>query len=83
MFTACKKKLPIDYVLRVFVPQCPFHGVIIPRDAQGQPSRAEDRVREELEEMRRRKMHPGKWEGKHSTGTLNTPAAFFSCSLSN
>ncbi|CAL8356858.1 unnamed protein product [Merluccius merluccius] len=41
--------------------KCPFHGVIIPRDAQGQPSRAEDRVREELEEMRRRKMHP-EWQ---------------------
>ncbi|KAG7278050.1 hypothetical protein CRUP_003712 [Coryphaenoides rupestris] len=44
---------------RFWVPsECPFHGVIVPRDAQGQPSRAEDRLKEDLEEMRRREMHP-------------------------
>ncbi|CAL8264307.1 unnamed protein product [Lota lota] len=38
--------------------KCPFHGVIVPRDAHGQPSRAEDREREAREDMRRKEMHP-------------------------
>jgi len=54
--------------------------VIVPRDAQGQPSRAEDRLKEHLEEMRRREMHPGK---RHSTASLHMATAFFVCLLSN
>ncbi|CAL8327655.1 unnamed protein product, partial [Gadus morhua 'NCC'] len=38
--------------------KCPFHGVIVPRDARGRPSRAEDRAREEREERRHRESHP-------------------------
>ncbi|XP_056456250.1 UV-stimulated scaffold protein A isoform X2 [Gadus chalcogrammus] len=38
--------------------KCPFHGVIVPRDAHGRPSRAEDRAREEREERRHRESHP-------------------------
>ncbi|XP_008417961.1 UV-stimulated scaffold protein A-like isoform X3 [Poecilia reticulata] len=34
--------------------KCPFHGLIIPRDQEGQPCREEDRQREEQEERRKR-----------------------------
>ncbi|XP_056131643.1 UV-stimulated scaffold protein A isoform X2 [Lampris incognitus] len=38
--------------------KCPFHGVIVPRDAQGRPIREEDRQREEQEERKRREEQP-------------------------
>uniref|UniRef100_A0A3B4ATS1 UV-stimulated scaffold protein A n=1 Tax=Periophthalmus magnuspinnatus TaxID=409849 RepID=A0A3B4ATS1_9GOBI len=38
--------------------KCPFHGRIIPRDQDGKPCKAEDRQREEQEEMRRRQEQP-------------------------
>lgn len=38
--------------------KCPFHGQIIPRDQDGKPCRAEDRQREEREELRRRQEQP-------------------------
>ncbi|KAJ0049843.1 hypothetical protein NL108_003625, partial [Boleophthalmus pectinirostris] len=38
--------------------KCPFHGRIIPRDQDGKPCNAEDRQREEQEEMRRRQEQP-------------------------
>ncbi len=43
----------------VFVSKCPFHGRIIPRDAEGRPLRQEDRLREEQEERRKREEEPG------------------------
>ncbi|CAL9707148.1 unnamed protein product [Knipowitschia caucasica] len=38
--------------------KCPFHGLIIPRDKDGKPCKAEDRRREEQEELRRREEQP-------------------------
>lgn len=38
--------------------KCPFHGLIIPRDEEGRPCRAEDRQREEQEERRKREQEP-------------------------
>ncbi|KAM4621442.1 UV-stimulated scaffold protein A [Polymixia lowei] len=43
--------------------KCPFHGVIVPRDAQGRPTRDQDRKREEQEERRRREEQPD-WRDK-------------------
>lgn len=38
--------------------KCPFHGRIIPRDQDGKPCKAEDRQKEEKEELRRRQEQP-------------------------
>ncbi|XP_072292307.1 UV-stimulated scaffold protein A isoform X2 [Eucyclogobius newberryi] len=38
--------------------KCPFHGLIVPRDQDGKPCKAEDRRREEQEELRRRQENP-------------------------
>ncbi|XP_061581929.1 UV-stimulated scaffold protein A-like [Cololabis saira] len=38
--------------------KCPFHGQIVPRDAEGRPCREEDRRREEREERKRREEQP-------------------------
>ncbi|XP_071368769.1 UV-stimulated scaffold protein A-like, partial [Centroberyx affinis] len=38
--------------------KCPFHGLIIPRDQGGRPTRQEDRLREEKEERKRREEQP-------------------------
>lgn len=65
---ATQRDLPDIYVLHYsqcvclscdFVLQCPFHGLIIPRDQEGRPCREEDRLREEREKRRKQEEQPG------------------------
>lgn len=37
----------------VLLPQCPFHGKIVPRDDSGRPLHPEDRAREQRQQLQR------------------------------
>lgn len=45
--------------MALFSAQCPFHGKIIPRDDAGQPLHAEDRAREQRQQLQRPAGRPG------------------------
>lgn len=42
------------------MPQCPFHGKIIPRDDAGRPLDPEDRAREQRQQLQRQAERPGR-----------------------
>ena len=50
---------PVRIRTAPFSTQCPFHGKIIPRDDAGQPLNAEDRAREQRQQLQRPAGRPG------------------------
>lgn len=48
---------------RCALPQCPFHGKIVPRDDTGRPLRPEDRAREQRQQLQRQAERSGGHRG--------------------